>query len=1272
MPREVKGGKHLLFAIDSNNETRWLIDGGAAYSIVPPSPQQRAAGPNAWQLQAANGSDIACFGLTDRDVCIDDRVFTFTFIIADVQQPILGADFLSTFYLAPNHRDKCLIDLTDFSTVSVRTNENAQTKHVPNINLVGPSQPTQDQYYQLLDSYPALSTPSFKPKEVSHGVHHYIPTNCQPIQSKSRPLNPDKLEIAKQEFDKLLELGICYRGKSEWASPLMVAPKPGGGWRVCGDYRRLNAATIDDKYPVKSLADFNSKLCGKTIFSKIDLLKGYHQIPVAPNDIGKTAVITPFGLFIFPRTPFGLKNAGQDFQRLMDSILGDLPFCYVYLDDILVFSNSPSEHLEHLRQIFEILEANGLVVNRPKCVLGVSELDFLGFRVTKEGILPLAEKVEAIRAVKVPTTVKELQRFCGMVNYYRKSIRQAAHHMDALFAALEGKPKTLKWTEERDIAFKAIKEALANCAMLRHPRHNATLALTTDASDIAMGAVLEQRGPQGWEPLAFFSARFKNNERRWPPFDRELCAAFRSIRHFRYMLEGRFFTLYTDHQSLVPALHKKTEPLTARQTYQLSGIAEYTTDIRYLEGKANVVADALSRPNGPIATEEEEHIFLGCINGISGIRKKPLPPSPKLLPPPPRAPAAIEKSLSNEKLENLNAAVNSIVSLGIDFEEMAREQPLDADFTRISRDPNSGIALRKVPMGQHSLHVDISNGPARPFVPFSWRRRVFDAIHGLGHPGIERTRQMIREKFVWPSIRADTSKWARECVQCQRAKIQRHVVPEIGEFVLPNRRFAHLHVDLTKMPESNGYCHLLTIVDRFTRWPTAIPLKDTTTESVIDAIAHRWISSFGVPKAITTDRGPQFTSATWRQLCDTWGIEAHLTTSYHPEANGLVERFHRRLKESLMAQCGDNGAQWFWRLPMALLAIRTTMKPDVGSSPAELVYGEGLAVPGELLPDVISEEDDLTQQRKRLLGNLRLEVERLQPKPTSSHRQPQIHLPDELENATHVFVRRGGLVHPPLTSPYEGPFKVESRTKTGFKVHLPGRGVDEIALARIKPANIDVEDNAEGGDSQTPSPPPSPPQSPPSPPAGQPPPSPSAQQPGTRKSRRRGVPHIADFNRSKPPKSRQVKQEPGYEDSNCPDPYDGHTPTDPNLTPCQCDSPDNPEAPCNKEPLPPPPITLPLSVTPHPRSIQDSNRHRPRLSRTSMRPDSADAGGTSNSDPKPVASTPGRDFEDNQTSVPQTVTPHPRQLQSSDLSRRKARPNYAPALSAIIKSHLGM
>ena len=329
-------------------------------------------------------------------------------------------------------------------------------------------------------------------------------------------------------------------------------------------------------------------------------------------------------------------------------------------------------------------------------------------------------------------------------------------------------------------------------------------------------------------------------------------------------------------------------------------------------------------------------------------------------------------------------------------------------------------------------------------------------VHGLGHPGIARTRQAIADKFVWPSMSQDVSRWARECRACQRAEIHKHTVPPIRDFAVPGKRFAHIHVDLVSMPPSNGFDHLLTIVDRFSRWPVAIPLSDIHAETVIDALAHHWIATYGVPEIVTTDRGSQFTSALWTQLLKTWGIKHICTTAYHPESNGMVERLHRRLKESLIALGDGDRLGWFWKLPMTMLAIRTTVKPDLGASPSEMVFGEGLTVPGQLIGPPQMTEEELLRQQRATLGNLRLEVERLQPIPTSAHRRPAVHIPEDLANASHVLVRKG--LQPSLTAPYEGPFKVVARNKTGYRLQFPGQGTDEVALARLKPAFVSRDD----------------------------------------------------------------------------------------------------------------------------------------------------------------------------------------------------------------------
>ena len=409
------------------------MDGGASLTLVPPTPEERAKGPASTPLHAANGTPINCYGTRQMTLSLGSRLFDWEIVVADVATPLIGADFLMEYHLAADHTLGLLVDLDDLSTVAGKTFPDCQLR-INSINNV---------YTQLLDEHPELTTLSFNPAKTKHGVEHHIPTEGPPVYARARRMAPDQLAASKAEFDKLLKLGIVRRSKSAWASALQAVRKPDGSIRLCGDYRRLNTITKDDRYPIRHISDFNADIAGKTIFSKIDLYKGYHQIPVAPADIHKTAIITPFGLFEFPFMPFGLKNAGQDFQRMMDAILRDIPHIFVYLDDILVASNSEEEHVEDLRRLFSALADNGLIINRAKCVFGAPSLDFLGYRVDANGVAPLPQKVEAIRQIPAPTTIKELQRFLGALNYYRRFVPHAAAILSPLYEALRGKPKSL-------------------------------------------------------------------------------------------------------------------------------------------------------------------------------------------------------------------------------------------------------------------------------------------------------------------------------------------------------------------------------------------------------------------------------------------------------------------------------------------------------------------------------------------------------------------------------------------------------------------------------------------------------------------------------------------------------------------------------------------------------------------------------------------------------------------------------------------------------------
>ncbi len=418
-----------------------------------------------------------------------------------------------------------------------------------------------------------------------------------------------------------------------------------------------------------------------------------------------------------------------------------------------------------------------------------------------------------------------------------------------------------------------------------------------DASASHVGAALHQlrRGSADWQPLGFFSRKLDAAQVKWSAFDRELFACVEGIRHFRYILEGRVFSIRTDHKPLVGALTRTSDPWTARQCRHLAYVAEFTSDIRHVAGQDNVAADALSRP--PVAA----------------------------LVPPGAGPAVVS-----------------------DLRGLADRQRGCEETVRASGLPS--LQVHTCEVEGVKLLCDVSTGRLRPLVPAEDRRQIFEAIHGVAHPGIRASSRLIADRFLWPKMRTDIAAWCRDCVACQQSKVTKQPRTSVQPIHIPERRFSHVHVDLVgPLPASEeGYLYIFTIIDRTTRWLEAVPLKGISAASCIEAFMSHWMTRSGVPRTITSDRGAQFSSAAWSSFCSKLGMQHCMTTAYHPQANGIVERAHRQLKASLRAR-GAN-TNWPSHLPWVLLGLHASPKEVSGFSSAEAVYGQQLVLPGEFNP----------------------------------------------------------------------------------------------------------------------------------------------------------------------------------------------------------------------------------------------------------------------------------------------------------------------------------
>lgn len=815
-------------------------------------------------------------------------------------------------------------------------------------------EPTQqEELWQVLSEFQNIFALTEEEVGLTHLVQHEIDTgDARPIKTRPRRLPLAHHAAADSAIDEMLKAGIIEPSDSPWASGVvMVNKKKSPKMRFCVDYRPLNSVTKKDSYPLPRIDESLDLVSGSSWFSSLDLRSGYWQVPLSPDARPKTAFCTGRGLWQFRVLCFGLCNAPATFERLMEKVLAAIPRqeCLVYLDDILVHGSSFNAALESLRQVLQRIAAAGLKLHPDKCCFMKRELEFLGHRIGGEGISTLEEKVQAVKDWPAPVNLRELKSFIGLASYYRRFVRGFSCIAAPLFR-LQRKNSDFLWTPECEQAFSSLKKALTESPVLTPPDPNLPFVLDTDASDVGMGAVLSQVGPEGEKVVAYFSKTFNRAERRYCVTRRELLAIVRAIRHFKYYLCGLPFTIRTDHAALQWLMSfKEPEGQIARW---LEELAPYVCKVEYRAGARHANADAMSRrpcaPDGCRYCEKRE---------------------------------AREDKLRTEgeqsSMHDGGGRVCKVVQI-VDPLEWSAQQEQDADLQPVLRWVESGQkpqwnevagcslatkglwekfgALRvKEGVLQRAWKVP-ATGEERwqVVVPKALRESVLKACHGTagaGHFGVSKTLRRLRQGFYWGQIRRDVEDFCRRCDLCtahkgppdqSRAQLQQQLVGA------PMERVA---VDVMgPFPRTDrGNRYVLVAMDYFTKWPEAYAIPDQEAVTVADALVEGMFSRFGAAEVIHSDQGRTFESGVFSAMCERLGMQKTWTTPLRPQSDGLVERFNRTLAKQLAILTGEHQRDWDMHLPLVLMAYRSAVQDSTSCTPALLMLGRELRTPVEMV-----------------------------------------------------------------------------------------------------------------------------------------------------------------------------------------------------------------------------------------------------------------------------------------------------------------------------------
>ena len=870
----------------------------------------------------------------------------------------------------------------------------------------------------VLESHPTLFGGGLGTLNINP-VHLELKEGAVPYHARPFPVPQSLRHATKTEMDRLTKEKVFEKNHdSEWAAPTFVQRKKTGDPRILTDFRRLNAQLKRKPFPLPKINDLLQRLSGFKYATALDLSMGYYHIPLDEESSKLCTTILPWGKYRYRRLPMGIKNSPDIFQAIMQDLLGDLEFAQVYLDDILIAtSDSWEEHLEKLNIVLQRLEDAGFRANLRKCFFGEHELEYLGYWLTRQGIAPQPKKVEAILRITPPKTKRQLRHFLGMVNYYR-DMWQRRSHMLAPLTKLVGKTAKFVWGLEEQRAFEEVKRVISKETLLAFPDFDKEFHIYTDASQYQLGAVIMQDD----KPLAFYSRKLNDAQKRYPTGEQELLSIVETLKEFRNILLGQRIIIHTDHKNIVYG--NLSNDRIARWRLLLE---ECGPEHVHVAGKDNIVADALSRVEAdfdPAKTDVHHAHLCAC---------------------------AMANLVRDESCELPEAT---------DMEAMAETFITNTDMSE-EQFPMNPVLIKKEQLKDNRLQKSLQKHPElhstkcvegeslitfqdKIVVPSTLQGRILAWYHEyLAHPGMTRLEATLRATLIWPDMRKDVERFVRTCRKCQFNKKQRK---KYG--LLPLKKaeksepWNRVDVDMIgpwTVTAANGTFTLqaLTMIDPATGWFEIKDVPEMTADECQNVFDDVWLCRYPRPEYLGYDGGSEF-KGVFAEMRANYGMKGCESSPYNPQANGIIERVHQVLADALKTfelsgRELDTRDPWSAFLAAAAYAIWSTFHTTLQATPAQLVFGRDMLLP-------IKFKADWAGIKHRRQAEMR----------RNNERENRSRVPYKYRVNDKVLLTKPGIIRK-LATPRVGPYTVTRVNANGTLRIRKGAVTRTVNIRRVTP-----------------------------------------------------------------------------------------------------------------------------------------------------------------------------------------------------------------------------